>query len=473
MRPASVGFHCPDDVAAGQCVGAARRSTPSAGPAERRQPIVTWTPGRAERDRVRARRASRWAACPSSPEPVRAGLRRSADARVPDEPWRLLTGAFLHDGILHIALNMAALVLLGQQLEQVLGRVRYLALYVVCGVGRRRVGLPVRRHNTSRLGPAAAIFGLFSAFYLVAKRLRVDASGILVTIGINLVLTFLIPNISLWGHLGGLVTGAVVGLVYTQAPVPTGAVEGSAARGRGGGGRPSGGRRRGPFQHSQLRRPDQPGPAGPVPGDQPAAYASFRSSTATSAGSDPSRCRESSTSRSPRSISSELRRSDPSSAWTWLRCARSPPTPPRRSDRNPVLSPMPSAPAVSGTPCQTSRPASTASSPATTTSPGPAPLTEGVVGRDGGDQGRDDRTRGVGAASPRRGTPGRIGYRHRAPSSSRPTPGAAACRVGVTSPASRTPAGEIRPSRRRLRLPMPGEQDTPCQTRTGDYPHCG
>jgi membrane associated rhomboid family serine protease len=72
--------------------------------------------------------------------------------------------------------------------------------------------------GTTSLGASGAIFGLFSAFYLVAKRLQVDASSILATIGINLVLTFLVPNISIWGHLGGLVTGAVIGLVYTRLP---------------------------------------------------------------------------------------------------------------------------------------------------------------------------------------------------------------------------------------------------------------
>jgi membrane associated rhomboid family serine protease len=215
MRPASVGFHCPDDVAAA-AASAPRQINPLGGPAERRQPVVTWTlvalnvlafvleglpigglsqlPNRFVQDYV------------------------ELPGAVGDEPWRLLTNAFLHDGIFHIALNMIALVLLGQQLEQILGRGRYLALYLVSALGGGVAFYLFGATNSYQLGASGAIFGLFSAFYLVAKRLQVDASSILMTIGINLVLTVLIPGISLWGHIGGLITGAVIGIVYTRLP---------------------------------------------------------------------------------------------------------------------------------------------------------------------------------------------------------------------------------------------------------------
>jgi membrane associated rhomboid family serine protease len=111
---------------------------------------------------------------------------------------------------------MLALVLLGVQLERVLGWARYLALYVVAALGGSTLFYLLG--SGSSLGASGAIFGLFSAFYLVAKRLGVDASRILTTIGINLVLTFLIPGISYWDHLGGLFTGVIVGLIYTRLP---------------------------------------------------------------------------------------------------------------------------------------------------------------------------------------------------------------------------------------------------------------
>jgi membrane associated rhomboid family serine protease len=98
--------------------------------------------------------------------------------------------------------------------------VRYLALYLVSAIGGSVLVYVLDPLDTDRygLGASGAIFGLFSAFYLVARRLRLDATSILVTIGINLVLTLLIPNISLWAHVGGLITGALIGLVYTTLP---------------------------------------------------------------------------------------------------------------------------------------------------------------------------------------------------------------------------------------------------------------
>ncbi len=217
MRPAAVGFQCPDDVAAGQ--RSMRTPTnPLGGPARARQPVVTWTLV-----------ALNVVAFVLEGFPV-GGLPAFQQANdfvqrfsqvnlyVPDEPWRLLTSAFLHNSIIHIGLNMLILVLIGQQLEQVLGWARYLALYVVAALGGSALVYLVDSPISWGLGASGAIFGLFSAFYLVARRLRLEASGILITIGINLVLTLLIPNVSLWAHVGGLITGGVIGLIYTVLP---------------------------------------------------------------------------------------------------------------------------------------------------------------------------------------------------------------------------------------------------------------
>ena len=215
MRPASVGFQCPDDVAAG-AASTPRQVNPLGGPAERRQPIVTWTLVALN---VIGFVLEGFPLGGISQFPNQFVLDYvELPSAVADEPWRLLSSAFLHDGIFHIALNMIALVLLGQQLELVLGRVRYLALYLVSALGGGVAFYLFGAANSYQLGASGAIFGLFSAFYLVAKRLQVDASSILLTIGINLVLTVLIPGISLWGHIGGLVTGALIGLVYTRLP---------------------------------------------------------------------------------------------------------------------------------------------------------------------------------------------------------------------------------------------------------------
>jgi membrane associated rhomboid family serine protease len=217
MRPASVGFQCPDDVAA------ANRSVPRqvnaiGGPPARRQPFVTWTLV-ALNVLAFVLEGFPVSGLPSLPL-TNTFVQRYVEVTgaVPDEPWRILTSAFLHASIFHIGLNMLALVLLGTQLEQVLGWARYLALYLVAALGGGVAVFLFQAGDTYSLGASGAIFGLFSAFYLVARHLRLNASSILVTIGINLVLTVLIPGISLWAHLGGLVTGAVIGLVYTQVP---------------------------------------------------------------------------------------------------------------------------------------------------------------------------------------------------------------------------------------------------------------
>jgi membrane associated rhomboid family serine protease len=132
--------------------------------------------------------------------------------------YRLLTAAFLHENLLHIAFNMYALYLLGFQLELLLGRVRLLALFVVCAVGGSTLSFLVHGRSTSSLGASTAIFGFFATYYLVARRLRVDTSQILVIVAINLGITFLWPGIDKYGHIGGLLTGLAVGAVFAYIP---------------------------------------------------------------------------------------------------------------------------------------------------------------------------------------------------------------------------------------------------------------
>jgi membrane associated rhomboid family serine protease len=215
MRPAPVGFQCPDDVAAGQRPVRATVN-PLGGPAAQSRPVVTWT--------LVALNAIAFVLegfplLGLSDFPNAFVGRFIQDNRLVDaEPYRLLTAAFLHESIWHIGFNMLALVLIGMQLEQVLGRARYLGLFFVSALGGGVFVYVFNAPDQRVLGASGAIFGMFGAFYLVAKSLRVDASSILVTIGINLVLTVVIPNVSIFDHLGGLVTGAVIGLIYTRLP---------------------------------------------------------------------------------------------------------------------------------------------------------------------------------------------------------------------------------------------------------------
>jgi membrane associated rhomboid family serine protease len=131
--------------------------------------------------------------------------------------YRLITAMFLHYGIIHLALNMYALWILGRSLEAALGPIRFGALYLLCGIGGN-VACDLFAPNTLSAGASTAIYGLFAAYFLVLRRLGRDASSVIPIIVINVVLTFTIPGISIAGHLGGLITGAVAGAGLAYAP---------------------------------------------------------------------------------------------------------------------------------------------------------------------------------------------------------------------------------------------------------------
>lgn len=142
-----------------------------------------------------------------------------------DEPWRFVTAALLHSTTryFHILFNMWALWVVGSQLELILGRARFITLYVLSAIGGHvAVVLLASPVNESwfipTLGASGAVFGLFGALVPVMKRVGADLRGIAVLIGINVVLGFIVPNISWQGHLGGLLTGVVLSVIYVRAP---------------------------------------------------------------------------------------------------------------------------------------------------------------------------------------------------------------------------------------------------------------
>jgi membrane associated rhomboid family serine protease len=131
---------------------------------------------------------------------------------------RLVTSAFMHYGIFHLLMNMWALWVVGQPLEQWLGRARFLLLYGLSALGGSVVVYLFAAPLTLTVGASGAVFGLFGALFVVAKRLNYDIRGIAVLIALNLVITFTVPNISWQGHLGGLITGSALALAYAYAP---------------------------------------------------------------------------------------------------------------------------------------------------------------------------------------------------------------------------------------------------------------
>ncbi|HEU5030406.1 MAG TPA: rhomboid family intramembrane serine protease [Spirillospora sp.] len=136
--------------------------------------------------------------------------------------YRLVTTMFLHErggslGFTHILFNMWALYAVGPALEQVLGRWRYLALYLLSGLGGS-VLLYLVDPSGAAVGASGAIFGLFGAYFVIGRRLGAPAGPIVFLLVINLVITFSVKGISWEGHVGGLVVGALIALAYAYAP---------------------------------------------------------------------------------------------------------------------------------------------------------------------------------------------------------------------------------------------------------------
>ena len=134
------------------------------------------------------------------------------------EWYRLVTAMFLHYGLLHLLLNMYALWVLGRDLEALLGPLRFLGLYLVAGLGGNVAAYLFSQPNEASAGASTAIFGLFAAVFVIMRRLGRDTSAIVPILVINLIFTFTVPNISIPGHVGGLVTGAAMGWVLAYAP---------------------------------------------------------------------------------------------------------------------------------------------------------------------------------------------------------------------------------------------------------------
>ena len=134
-----------------------------------------------------------------------------------DDQWyRLITAAFLHGNLIHLGMNMFVLWIVGAPVEQAIGRGRYLALYIVSGLAGS-AGAIIFSPYAVTVGASGAIFGILgAALVLEAQRNYVlggQAAGLIV---VNLVLTFAIPNISIGGHVGGLVGGALSMLALSR-----------------------------------------------------------------------------------------------------------------------------------------------------------------------------------------------------------------------------------------------------------------
>ncbi len=132
------------------------------------------------------------------------------------EWWRLVTGAFVHSGLVHIGFNAYLLWYLGGALERYAGTMRLLAIFFV-SVLWGSAGALVLEPRAATVGASGGVFGLMAALFLLERTrgIALFGSSIGALIAFNLFLTFLIPGISVGGHLGGLVGGAAAGFVLS------------------------------------------------------------------------------------------------------------------------------------------------------------------------------------------------------------------------------------------------------------------
>ena len=137
------------------------------------------------------------------------------------EVWRLVTAGFLHAGFTHLLFNMFGLYILGSMLEPAIGRMRFAVIYFVSLLaGSFGALLLTTNPNQYTVGASGAIFGLMGAAVIILRHRGINPmeSGLGMWIGLNLLITFAIPGISIGGHLGGLFGGALAaGILFDGA----------------------------------------------------------------------------------------------------------------------------------------------------------------------------------------------------------------------------------------------------------------
>ena len=130
--------------------------------------------------------------------------------------WRLFTSAFLHGSLLHIGFNMYFLWFVGSAVEQAIGRGRFVLIYVVSALAGS-AGALVYTPTTPTVGASGALFGILgAALVLERQRNYVLGGSAMALIVINLILSFTLANISIGGHIGGLIGGVMCTLVLSK-----------------------------------------------------------------------------------------------------------------------------------------------------------------------------------------------------------------------------------------------------------------
>ena len=133
--------------------------------------------------------------------------------------WQLVTSMFTHVEVWHIGFNMLALYVLAPQLEMVLGRARFLAIYLLSGLSGSAMVYWFTDLSTPTIGASGAIFGLMAALLVVAHKAGGQYQQVLVWIGVNFVITVMFRSFISWqGHLGGFLGGLFLAAAFVYAP---------------------------------------------------------------------------------------------------------------------------------------------------------------------------------------------------------------------------------------------------------------
>ena len=212
MTPASVGFQCPECLREGRATVRAPRRGSGLQAAGRRWGAVTLSLIAVNVSMFLVTAVSAATAGLSPLDNYRSPVFRDLE-QVPflvdlGEWWRPVTAAFLHIGPLHLVLNMLALLVFGSELERQLGRWRFLALYVISLLGGAATIQLFGAPGGAVAGASTAIYGLLGGLGVLMLVRRQDIRGLLTLLAINVFIS-LLPGVSLLGHLGGLVAGAL------------------------------------------------------------------------------------------------------------------------------------------------------------------------------------------------------------------------------------------------------------------------
>jgi len=224
MRPASVGFHCPDDVQQGARTVRAPRTSVGA--------RILQSPPYVTSVLVAFNVVAYLVTATTSGGTLRDPTLGASDPHSLFYKWQLqplavhdrhryyelITAAFLHIGLLHIASNMLALIIVGPALERLLGKWRFTTLYLLSALGGSVAIYAFGTKWGTTVGASGAIFGLFGACVVLVRKLGLDLQWLVGIIAINFVLTFSIHGISKLGHIGGFITGILAGLAIAGFP---------------------------------------------------------------------------------------------------------------------------------------------------------------------------------------------------------------------------------------------------------------